>query len=90
MGKELRKLIKGYEEEIPSELNQFDHWIYEDNNNITYLHLTVDVFNGITGEVDSLREELMPIDKKDLEWYVDKIIDFYTFVDRYLGYTQFN
>lgn len=87
MEKIIKKLIKKQEKETPSELNQFKHWVYFEED-IAYINLMVEVYNGITYEVDRLFEEILPESEKDLEWYVDKVEDFYEFVNNYIELVQ--
>lgn len=87
MEESIKKLIEELEGELPNDLNQFQHWVYFEED-MGYINLTAEVYNGITYQVNSLSEELLPDVQKELEWYADKIKDFYEFVSNYIELVQ--
>jgi hypothetical protein len=87
MEESIKRLIKELVDELPGDLNQFQHWVYFEDD-ICYVNLIADVYNGATFQVNSLSEELLPNSEKELEWYADKVKDFYAFVSNYIELVQ--
>lgn len=87
MEESLKRLIEELIAELPDNLNQFQYWVYFEED-MGYINLTADIYNGLTYQVNSLTEELLPEKQEDLEWYVDKVKDFYEFVNNYIELVQ--
>ena len=88
MKSKIEALVKEKEMDLGSDLNTFSHAIYEVDGSV-YVNARSEVFNGITFKIDSPSMNLCPSEKKDLEWYIDKIVDYYNFVLSYLELTQY-
>jgi len=88
MENKIRALMKEKEMELESELNTFSHAVYEVDGSI-YVNATSEIFNGITYKIDNPSMNLCPSEDKDLEWYIDKIVDYYNFILSYLELTQY-
>lgn len=87
MEESIRKLIEELIAELPDDLNQYKHWVYFEED-MGFVNLTAEVYNGLTFQVNTLSEEILPDTEKDLEWYADKIKDFYEFVGNYIELVQ--
>jgi hypothetical protein len=88
MKNKIEALVKEKEIELKSDLNTFSHAIYEVDGSV-YVNAKSEIFNGITYRIDSPSLNLCPSEDKDLEWYIDKIVDYYEFVLSYLELTQY-